>query len=56
MKENKQWDLLCLFGEEIEGETTAAPEPTPQASQTGEDEASAPAAGETAGYTPQRMC
>lgn len=43
MKQNKTWDLLRLFGEADVGETEVLPAPTPQASETGDDE-SAPAA------------
>jgi hypothetical protein len=47
MKQHNQWDLLHLFGEEIEGEATSASANTPQITETGAMEASAPAAGET---------
>lgn len=47
MKEKTTWDLLSLFGEEIEGEATSASVPTPQTNASGAPEASAPAAGET---------
>ncbi len=49
MKQEKQWDLLRLFGEEVEGETALPSDPTPQTTQeTGEQMiASAPAAEET---------
>lgn len=46
MNNNKQWDLLHLFGAEVEGETE--PVSTPQAEQSGEIADSTPVAGETA--------
>ena len=46
MKENKQWGLLKLFGEEIEGEASESSVHTPQNEQTGEITQGTPAAGE----------
>ena len=47
MKQSKQWELLRLFGEELEGEATGTSVHAPQTTETGELKASAPAAGGT---------
>lgn len=47
MKKAKQWELLCLFGEELEGEATEMSVHAPQTAVTGDMEESAPAAGGT---------
>ena len=47
MKKAKQWELLRLFGEELEGEATEMSVHAPQTAVTGDMEESAPAAGGT---------